>query len=303
MKTPTNSEIEKNNKAKNSGSSGSNKVSPKGSGKPFGGFFTHKVRPEKKKVTTNKDNNNNQPAMKSIPENQEENTGKDHENEFSKEENIIEKERKKREKLINDNEENEIEGEERNNVEEEEETSNSPLERQGSMFRRTNWFSLQNNPLLSNENYLEAVYETWMKDSKSVMKFYSEMKMKLFPQSFRPSSYNPGESSSKKSNFDDLDDSNNNSGRNSENNNNNGDEENNIELIDDEKSSPYKQTITLLLNYLSHCIVLSRTDEYTNEGLINEFILNGFGITVSNHALSITSFNTLANSSVVMFSS
>lgn len=287
MKTPTNSQIEK---AKNSGSSGSNKVSPKGSGKPFGGFFTHKVRPEKKKVTTNKDNNNNQPAMKSIPENQEENTGKDHENEVSKEENIIEKERKKREKLISDNEENEIEreeAEERNNVEEEEETSNSPLERQGSMFRRTNWFSLQNNPLLSNENYLEAVYETWMKDSKSVMKFYSEMKMKLFPQSFRPSSYNPGESSSKKSNFDDLDDSNNNSGRNSENNNNNGDEENNIELIDDEKSSPYKQTITLLLNYLSHCIVLSRTDEYTNEGLINEFILNGFGITVSNHALSL----------------
>jgi hypothetical protein len=166
---------------------------------------------------------------------------------------------------------------------------------------RRSWFS-SNNPFANTEeNYERIIFKMWSKDTSRLMKFYSEMKEKLLNTASN-NLYNNLKTGKKSANndnntsldeFEDLtlqkrqstgrdsfEKDEDNINKNNSNNTNNYNDRNGEELFDDEKDSPYKQTLTLLLNFMTHCIALSVTEDYPGDNLINEFLLNGFGITV-----------------------
>jgi hypothetical protein len=177
--------------------------------------------------------------------------------------------------------------------------------------RKSLWFTFNSNPLINDPLYDENIFKSCSKDSQQIMKFYSEMKQKLFtsPSSSNNNNIN-GDSSLNKdlsSSFDDLDENNNNDRKNRNSNDSNegeggggGIDENgrknhnrpsSMELYDDEKSSPYKQTLTILINFISHVVISSLTDDYTNESLINDFLLNGFGITLPSFSMDFIKYH------------
>jgi hypothetical protein len=170
------------------------------------------------------------------------------------------------------------------------------LSARGSLAGRRSWFSFGANPFAA-ESFERNVFKLWSRDAAALMKFYAEAKQKLFPLArslfggrggpSRGSSTGPNSAGGGGDEVEDLtaqktasqDSAQPFSGR--ERGEAEEEGETAVQLVDDEAGSPYKQTLTLLLNFATHVIALSMMDDYPGESLVNDFVLHGFGITVS----------------------
>jgi hypothetical protein len=124
--------------------------------------------------------------------------------------------------------------------------SSKPFERSN---RKSSFFASAYNPFTLEEDYEKNVFKEWNQDAREMMKFYPDMKGKLFSNKCT----------------DDL-----------------GNEKENAALADmDDSRNPYRRSLVDLFNFLMRVIALSTTEDYPGQQMINEFFLNEFELTVS----------------------